>query len=188
MKTAPICQRSDVIDGIPFFTLTILFRKNCYEALGGMDEDPRLSSLEDAEYFARLVTQFQIHRQREILAHYRMSSLENPSLGLSTVTADNATGWILTEVYERKGILTPDELKRRKAFLHYQQARTNHFLFGEPFRRSLWKCMLTGSPPWQAMLMLGLSFLPGPVLAALLSQGQRWINTSKQRRAKDGSP
>ena len=180
MKTGCVCQRSEVVDGMPFFTLTILFRRSCYETLGGMDEDPRLYSTEDMEFFARLVIRCEIHRQRMVLAKYRLAALDAPSLSLGIIQQGNERSWKVAEVLREKGLLTPSEVRRQQSYLHYEQARMNLHLFHRPFRRHLVKAVLAGSPSWQTLVTLSLCFLPGPVLSRVLMGMQARLNGVKK--------
>lgn len=169
MHTGDTCRREEAITGMPFFTLTLMIRRRVYEELGGMDEDPRLFTGEDTEYFLRLVTAFRIGRIREVLAHYRLAPVSNPSISVAALSADNSQGWRLTEVMIEKGLLTPAEIRRRRSHLHYEQARHNLHHFRKPFRGELVRAVTSGAPSWQAVVTLLLSFLPAAVLARLLN-------------------
>lgn len=182
LHTAPVCSRREVVHGMPFFTLTLLIRRTCYEALGGMDEDPRLKSTEDAEYFARLVFDFQIHRLCEVLARYRLAPTSAPSLSQTMQTEGNEKGWKLTQVLEEKGLLTPHESRQRRAHLHYEQARITLHQGRGAFRGHLWRSVSSGAASWQATLTFLLCFLPGPVLSVLLNAAQMRLNTKRARQ------
>ena len=159
-----------------------MFRRECYEEGGGMDEDPRLRGTEDAEYCARLVSRYTIHRLRTVLAHYRLASLASPSLSLSVMSENNEKSWKLTAVLEEKGLLSGRDVRRRRSFLYYEQARFNLHLLHRPFRRLLLKSILAGYPSWQALVTFSLCFLPGPVLSRLLMGLLAFHNRVKQRR------
>jgi len=165
----PLCRREELLEGCPFQTSTVVFRRRCYDELGGMDEDPRLRSTEDYEYFARLVANYAIHRLGATLTHYRLSA-NGGSYSAETLSAANERGWNLFDVMQEKGFYTPEEARRKRAYLYYEQAKDNLFHLDAPFRRHLVKAVGTGRPPLKAAAMLGLSFLPAPVLRRLLLQ------------------
>jgi glycosyltransferase involved in cell wall biosynthesis len=169
MHAGSTCRRAEAITGMPFFTLTLMIRREVYEEMGGMDEDPRLFCGEDTEYFLRLVSNYRIDRIREVLAHYRLAPAAAPSISQAALSTDNAKGWKLTEVMVEKGLLTPREIRMRRSHLHYEQARHNLHHFQRPFRRELVRAVMAGAPSWQAVVTLALCFLPRPVLAKLLN-------------------
>ena len=184
MHTGLVCKREEAITGISFATLTLMIRRRVFEELGGMDEDPRLFSTEDAEYFLRLVSNYRIERIREVLAHYRLAPAAAPSISQAALTADNAKGWKLTEVMIEKGLLTPAEIRKRRSHLHYEQARHNLHQLQRPFRGELVRAVAAGAPSWQAVLTLSLSFLPRPVLAWVLrTMLGSWNRVQKARYA-----
>lgn len=174
MKTDTICHRSEILQGSPFPTPTILFRRSCYDEMGGMDEDPRLVLGEDYEYFARLIMNYEFHRLREVLVHVRVSP---PRVSLSSrhISGDTLKGISVLEVLTEKGLLTPDEQRQMRSFMYYTQAGDNLFQHHAPFRRLLWRSILTGRPPAKALIMFALSPLPDPALRLLLQwlQGVR---------------
>ncbi|MCD6287753.1 MAG: glycosyltransferase [Candidatus Hydrogenedentes bacterium] len=162
-----ICRRSDVIRGCPFQTSTVLFRRRCYDELGGMDEDPRLRATEDTEYFARLVARYNFHRITEPLSFYRVSSAHS-SYTDTTRDMYNSRGWLLFEVMCEKGFYTPSEKRRKMGYLFYEQAKDNLFHVGGPFRRFLARSVFSGHPPAKAFPMLILSVLPAAMARWLL--------------------
>ncbi len=178
MRTDPICSRAELLTGMPFFTSSLMLRRRCYDECGGMDEDERLRNGEDAEYFVRLLARFTIHRIPEGLARYRLSSRTKPSMSRYEADDVNSKGWRLQQVLEEKGVLTPEELRRRRAFLWYETARWN-LHEGRPFRRPLFKAILAGYRHWKVLLTCALSFLPGPLLSRLLTTLQDAANRRK---------
>jgi len=186
VHTAPVCRREEAITGMPFFTLTLMVRRRVYEEMGGMDEDPRLFSTEDAEYFLRLVSNYRIDRMHAVLAHYRLAPVAAPSISMAAMSADNSKGWRLTEVLIEKGLLSPREARQRRSHLHYEQARHNLHFFRRPFRRDLVRAVLAGAPSWQAVVTLSLSFLPRPVLAWLLHAMLDGLNRFHKARVPAG--
>ena len=170
MRSDPICRRWEIVRGCPIQTLTLMIRRHCYDEIGGMDEDPRLYSGQDVEYFTRLICNYRIDRIPQSLAHYRLASL-NESLFASHFTVNHTRGWNIFQVLTEKGVFTPAEIRRRKAFLHYEQARENLLYLGGPFRKPLLRSIITGSPPLRAILIAGMSFLPRSVLRNLAKAG-----------------
>jgi len=167
LRTDRIWRRDDLIEGCPFQTSTVLLRRRCHDELGGMDEDERLRSMEDSEYFARLVANFEIHRLFETLTHYRQKA-GNGSYSAGTLSSRNERGWKLFEVMQEKGFYTSREARRKRAYLYYEQAKDNLFHIGAPFRRHLVQAVAAGRPPMKAVAMLGLSFMPAPMLRHVL--------------------
>jgi len=167
LRNNRICRRDELIEGCPFQTSTVLFRRRCYDELGGMDEDTRLRSMEDSEYFARLVANFEFHRLFETLTHYRRKA-GNGSYSAGTLSADNERGWKLFQVMQEKRFYTSREARRKRAHLYYEQAKDNLFHVHAPFRRHLVRALAAGRPPMKAVAMLGLSFMPAPMLRHVL--------------------
>jgi len=165
MKTGRVCTREDFLSGAAFQTSTIVFRRECYEALGGMDEDPRLRAAEDSEYFAHLVDAYEIHRIPEVLAEYR---LHPASYTRDTLDSANARGWKQFQVFVEKGYFTREQARRRRGMLYYEQARDCLFDFHAPFRRALLQSLATGRPPARAVIMAALMWLPAPILRPFL--------------------
>jgi predicted glycosyltransferase involved in capsule biosynthesis len=159
-------SRKEMVFNCPFQTSTLLFRRECYENLGGMDEDPRLRSGQDYEYFVRLLNAYRIDRIPEVLAQYRVVGPE--SLSTRNLQERNARGWRLLEVFQEKGLLRAEEIGHRRAALYYEEAKDNMFHLDAPFRRPLWRSIRTGCAPKEAVAMFALSFLPGPALRTLL--------------------
>lgn len=162
---SPVCTRKEIIEHCPFQTSTLVIRRHCYEAIGGMNEDPQLV-MEDYEYFVRLLNRFKIHRILEPLSHYRVQPLEKTYSGHAL--DDQKNRWIAFDIMKRKGLFTKQEAARRSAFLHYEEAKNNLFIFNKPFRRHLVKAMMTGFPTRKAVVMMALSFLPAPLLRKIL--------------------
>jgi glycosyltransferase involved in cell wall biosynthesis len=173
--STPVCTRSELIFMNPFQTSTLLIRRRCFELIGGMDEDPRLKSGQDFEYFARLIAQCRIHRIPQILMHYRLLPFGN-SLYSAHVRSGNA-GWNIFEVMLEKGFYTPKEERQKRSHLHYDQAKNNLFYLNTPFRRDLLKSITSGHPPLKALIMFGLSFM-GP---NLLRKTLTWLLKVKNR-------
>jgi glycosyltransferase involved in cell wall biosynthesis len=167
LRTDRICRRAELIEGCPFQTSTVLFHRRCYDLLGGMDEDARLRSMEDSEYFARLISNFEFHRLFETLTHYRQKN-GNGSYSARTLSARNERGWNLFEVMQEKKFYTSREARQKRAHLYYEQAKDNLFHVHAPFRRHLVRAVAAGRPPMKALAMLGLSFMPAPMLRHVL--------------------
>ncbi len=167
-----VCTRDEALAGTTFLTSSLLVRRAVYDQEGGMDEDPRLRSGQDYEYFFRLVSRYRIHRIHEVLTWWRVAP-ERASLSASHRTASNERGWRLLEVFLDKGLLTPEEARVRRSFLHFEQGRNNLVYLHAPFRRHLVRSVLAGRPPRKAVAILAASFLPAPVLRPLLLAGQR---------------
>lgn len=177
-----LCTRTELIENCPFQTSTVLFRRKCYDEIGGMDEDPRLSSTEDYEFFFRLVTLYTFHRIMEPLSHYRLLP---PKVSYSGQTLDtvNRRGWQTFQVMAEKGLFTAREKRQKQSFLYYEQAKNNLFLIDAPFRRYLLKSVFAGRPPTKALIMLVLSFLPAPLLRPLLKSLLNAVNLVQAKRA-----
>ena len=170
MRSDPICRRWEIVRGCPIQTLTLMIRRHCYDQIGGMDEDPRLRSGQDVEYFTRLICNFRIDRIPQSLALYRLAPLKK-SLFASHISENNVRGWNIFQVLAEKGIFTPAEMRRRKAFLHYEQARENLLYLEGPFRKPLLRSIITGRPPLRAILIAVVSFLPRSFLRNLVKAG-----------------
>ncbi len=177
-----VCSREEALAGTTFLTSSLLMRRSVYDAEGGMDTDTRLRSGQDYEYFFRLVSRYRIHRMHEVLTWWRVEPQET-SLSASNRTKDNARGWRLLEVLVDKGLVTEEEARVRRSFLHFEQGRNNLVYLGAPFRRHLLRSVLAGRPPSKAVAILAMSWLPAPVLRPLLLGAQRAL---KQRL--EGAP
>lgn len=165
---ATVIGRREIIEeGLPMLTSTVVFRRSCYDHMGGMDEDPALRTGQDMEYYARLIATFQFHRIREPLTRYRVAA---PKQALSTRynKAEDPKGWKIFSVLERKGVFTPAEIRTKRSILYCAQAHQNLFYFNAPYRRFLVLSILTGKPSLKALVMLSLSFLPAPLLRPIL--------------------
>jgi len=172
-----VCTRTEALAGTTFLTSSLLLRRHVVDEEGGMDEDPRLRSGQDYEYFFRLVSRYRIHRLHEVLTWWRVAPAE-ASLSASHRTDDNARGWRLLDVFLDKGLITEEEARVRRSFLHFEQGRNNLVYLDAPFRRHLLKSVFAGRPPPKAVAILAASFLPAPVLRPLLLTTQRLL---KQR-------
>lgn len=159
-------------------TSTFLMRRELYDEIGGMDEDARLKAGEDVEYFCRIIAGYRIYRIPETLTRYRLVG-GGSSLGQSQWTPENRTGWSVLEVLREKNVLTPDEVRARRGFLYYEQARNSFFWADGPFRGALWRSIATGRPPARAVLMFALCFLPGPILRPVLISLQRFLGSAR---------
>jgi len=183
LRVDSVCRRSELIEGCPFQTSTVLFRRRCYDELGGMDEDPRLRSTEDYEYFARLISGYEFHRLPETLTHYRLSS-SNGSYSEGTLDVSNERGWQLFEVMLEKGLYAPNEARRKRSYLYYEQAKDNLFHLHAPFRRHLVRSIASGCPPSKAVAMLALSVMPAGVVRGVLLQLGSVANRRRVRVAR----
>jgi glycosyltransferase involved in cell wall biosynthesis len=181
LRSAKVCARAEFLEGMPLFTSTLLMRRTCYERIGGMDEDPRLRSVEDADYVARLLTGCTVHRIPEPLVLYRLSN-RRPSLSAAEADVQNSKGWRLQEVLEEKGALSPAELRRRRAFLWYETARANLHAGHGPFRPYLLRALAAGYWNWRVPLTLALSILPRAQVSRLLVSLQNAANRKKIHR------
>ncbi|MCP4666034.1 MAG: glycosyltransferase family 2 protein [Deltaproteobacteria bacterium] len=183
MHAKQICDRSDLLKELPFQTSTLLMRRGCYGKIGGMDEDPRLRSGQDVEYFARLIEACNVHRLMETLTHYRLTSLDD-SLNRSHFTPQNQAAWNVFEVMNEKGYFTPGEARGKRSSLYYDQAINNLFHFDAPFRPFLIRSILSGHPPLRAMITFSLSFLGRPLLKKTLLWMLSVVNQWKLKKAK----
>lgn len=174
-----ICTRQEALAGTTFLTSSLLLRRRVTDEEGGMDEDPRLRSGQDYEYFFRLVSRYRIHRIHEVLTWWRVAPAQS-SLSASHRTDDNARGWRLLEVFLDKGLITEEEARVRRSFLHFEQGRNNLVYLDAPFRRHLWKSVWAGRPPRKAVAILVASFLPAPVLRPLLLRTQRVLKQAME--------
>lgn len=182
VRTASVCRREEIRTGIPFQTSTVVLRRRIYDEIGGMDEDPRLKSGQDSEYFIRIVCRYEIHRMLRTLSRYRLTPLGG-SLSGAHATAQNTRGWKIFEVLAEKGVLTPEEQRAWRSHLYYAQGRDNLFLHEAPFRAPLWRSVVAGRPPLRAVLILGLSFMPAALLRPLLLRMQRGVGALSGRNA-----
>ena len=180
MRTARICQRSELLQGCPIFTSSLMMRRRCFEEIGDMNEDPRLRSGQDYEYFVRLISRFEIHRMPEKLARYRLGTA-GESLSSRHMSADNRRGWLLHDVLVEKDLLTKEELRAFRSYLYYVQARDNLFIRCRPFRILLVRSIICGRPPFRAVIIFLLSFLPTPLLRSLLIKLQEGRCKSETR-------
>lgn len=181
-----VCHPSDLIKELPFQTSTLVMRRTCYERIGRMDEDLRLRSGQDVEYFARLIAECEVHRLREVLVHYRLCPRED-SLNLSRLTARNTAAWSVFDVMMEKGYFTPEEARKKRSSLYYDQAVNSLFQFDGPYRLFLVKSIFSGRPPLRAIVMFSLSFLSRGLLKktliGMLSLVNRW-NIRKVKNSK----
>jgi hypothetical protein len=152
--------------------------------MGGMNEDPRLRSGQDFEYFARLIAAYRIHRMREILSHYRLGPPES-SLYSSYLSVETAAGWNIFEVMQEKGFYTPLEARQKRGHLYYDQAKNNLFHLNAPFRGYLVRSILSGYPPLKGLVMFSMSFLPAPLLRKALMSMLSLVNWWTLRRVKE---
>jgi glycosyltransferase involved in cell wall biosynthesis len=185
VHTKQVCHRSDLIKELPFQTSTLLMRRTCYEKIGGMDEDSRLRSGQDVEYFARLISACNVHRIMETLAHYRLAPLKS-SLNWSQLNTQNEAAWKVFKVMQEKAFFTPREVRLKKSSLYYDQAINNLFHFDAPFRRHLIKSILSGRPPLRAIVTFSLSFLSRPLLKETLMGMLSVVNWWNLRRVRKG--
>jgi len=183
--TSHVCDRSDFLKEISFQTSTVMMRRICYEKIGGMDEDPRLRSGQDTEYFARLVAACSVHRITQTLAHYRLGPSES-SLKLLNLTPRNAAAWNLFEVMQEKGFYTAKEARRKRSSLYYDQAINNLFHFDSPFRPYLIRSILSGHPPLRAIITFSLCFLSRPLLKKTLTWMLSVVNWWNLRKVRGG--
>jgi glycosyltransferase involved in cell wall biosynthesis len=179
-------KREEMLRGCPWQTSTFLFHRRCYELLGGMDEEaPKWG--EDLEYFSRVLDQFEIHRIPVPLTGYRVTPIGD---SLSTATLDDTAnrGWPIYEILVRKGVYRAEEARKRRARLHYEEAKDNLFHRHTAFRRPLLQSIQTGAAPLEARIMIALAWLPAfllrPLLVSLLAAQQRW----KRRSAPTDPP
>lgn len=185
VRRSPVCRREEIRTGIPFQTSTVVLRRRVYDEMGGMDEDPRLKSGQDSEYFIRVVCRYEIHRLLRTLTRYRLTPLGG-SLSGSHATTQNTRGWKIFEVLSEKGVLTPEEMRQWRSHLYYSQGRDNLFLHDAPFRGALWRSILAGRPPLRAVLIFALSFLPAAALRPLLLRMQRGVGAVSGRNVGRG--
>jgi teichuronic acid biosynthesis glycosyltransferase TuaG len=172
-ETETVCSRDEVLRGCPFQTSTVVFRRTCYDEIGGMDEDTRLRATEDTEYFARLVDRYEFHRMNDALSYYRVTL---NSYSNELMDAHQSPAWRLLEVMSEKGFYTPAEARRKKGHVYYEQAKDNLFHAGGPFRPFLVQSILSGHAPAKAYAILALSVLPAAALRRFLLEagGVMW--------------
>lgn len=166
-SSSPVCERAEIVRGCPFLTSTVMFRRHCFERIGGMDEDARLRSGQDYEYFARLVTTFRFHRIPAVLTHYRLAAPKQ-SLSSGALAHENTVGWNVYNVLMEKDVLTKSEARQRRGALYYDQAKNNLFRLEAPFRMALFRSIMTGAPPKEAVVVFALSILPRKLLRRTL--------------------
>lgn len=181
VRRSPVCGREEIRTGISFQTSTVVLRRKVYDEIGGMDEDPRLKSGQDSEYFIRVVCGYEIHRLLRTLSRYRLTPLGG-SLSGAHATSQNTRGWKIYEVLTEKGVLTPEERRAWRSHLYYSQGRDNLFLHDAPFRGALWRSIAAGRPPLRAVLILVLSILPAKLLRPLLLRLQGGLGALTGRR------
>ena len=183
-NTNRVCHRSELIIGTPFQISTLMFRRHCYDQIGGMDEDPRLQSTEDFEYFARLISTFKIHRICETLSHYRLLAPKSSYSGRH-MAIENTKAWLLFEVMQEKGFYTREEARRKRSSIYCEQAKDNLFHLNGPFRRYLLKSILSGHPPLKAVVTFALCFLPAPLLRPALMAMLSIVNWRTLRNVRN---
>ena len=121
------------------------------------------------------------------LTRYRVTPIGD---SLSTATLDDTAnrGWPIYEILVRKGVYRAEEARKRRARLHYEEAKDNLFHRHTAFRRPLLQSIQTGAAPLEARIMLALAWLPAfllrPLLVSLLAAQQRW----KRRSAPTDPP
>lgn len=162
----------EAVTRTPWLTTAFTMRRSCYEVLGGMDPDPRLRSGQDYEYWLRLLSRFSIWRTDEVLVRWRQQPSQD-SLSGREKRRGNARGWAIQEVLAEKGLLDEGQLQRRRAYLHYEEARDNLLHHGGSFRRPLLRALREGEPPGRAWVMASLAWLPSPVLKRVLRAAAR---------------
>lgn len=148
-------------------TSSILFRRKCYEQVGGMDEDLRLVIGEDTEYGIRLVMNFETHRIRRELTAYRVNPV-GTSLSGGELNRRQERALALHRVIAEKKLLPPELLRLHRALTYYNEAKNNLFHYGMPFRGLLWTSIRSGAAPTKAWAMFALCWLPAPVLKRVL--------------------
>lgn len=172
-------ERDEMLRGCPWQTSTLLYRRKCYELLGGMDEHtPKWG--EDLEYFSRVLDQFEIHRLPESLSYYRVGPIGN-SLSTATLEESARRGWPIYDILVCKGVFTEHEARQRRGRLHYDEAKDNLFHRHAPFRRALIQSVRSGAPPREAIIMLALSWMPGVLLRPTLEM-LLWISQHRSKR------
>lgn len=175
-----VVQWSEVLSGAPFPTPSFLFRRRCYEAMGGMDEDPRLVTGEDYEFFARFLATYTVHRICNNLLHVRMSAPMG-SLTARQQTGKGVKGLPVMEILLEKGLINQRQARHMESRMYYTQATDNLFRHRVPFRGLLLRSLLTGGAPGRAWVMFILSVLPAVLLKPLLARLQRLRGRSVRR-------
>lgn len=179
-------QREEMLRYCAFQTSTVVFRRRVYEFLGGMNEDPLLRSVEDYEYFTRMVLRFRVERLPEKLVRYRIQPL-GASLSTETLYEGNARGWALYRALKRAGVYTAREARAFRAALYYEDAKDRLFHLRTPYRRPLLHAVIEGSAPVEAFGMLALCWLPSGVLRALLTRLLYLRNLIRRLRVRGAS-
>lgn len=157
----------EAVTRTPWLTSAFTMRRTCYEAIGGMDPDPRLRSGQDYEYFLRVLKHTAIWRTDDVLTRWRQYPAQD-SLSGRHQEPGNPRGWRIQEVLVEKGLLDPEQQKVRRSHLHYEEARDAVLHHGGSFRRPLLRSFAEGRPPGRAYVLAALAWLPSPVLRRVL--------------------
>lgn len=172
-ETSATVRREEMLRHCPWQTSTLLMRRVCYEALGGFDESPALFCGDDYLYFARLLHRFTVRRIPEPLVRYRVAPV-GVSVSSATIERNRERGWHLYEAMLRDGVLNPEEARRKRSALYFEEAKDNLFHLGRPFRGALWRSVREGGSTLEARAALALCWLPAPALRWTLKQGLAW--------------
>ncbi|MFM1920862.1 MAG: hypothetical protein RLZZ303_2496 [Candidatus Hydrogenedentota bacterium] len=175
-------RRHEMLRYCAFQTSTVLFRREVLDTLGPMNENPALRSVEDYEFFIRMVHHFRVDRIPEQLVQYRIYPL-GESLSTETMQAGNERGWSLYTCLRKQGLLSRDESRRFRAALHYEDAKDRLFHLREPFRQPLMRAVREGKAPVEALGMFSLCWLPSSALRFLLPRLLTLRNLTRRLRA-----
>ncbi len=179
-------QREEMLRYCAFQTSTVVFRRRVYEFLGGMNESTKLRSVEDYEYFTRMVHFFRVERLPEKWVRYRIQPLGD-SLSTETLNEGNARGWALYRALHGAGVYTPREARAFRAALYYEDAKDRLFHLRAPYRRPLLHAVVEGNAPVEAFGMLALCWLPSGIVRVLLTRLLYLRNLIRRLRVRGAS-
>lgn len=148
-------------------TSSVMMRRECFQKVGGMIASRRLTTGEDTEYWIRLVANFETRRICRALVRYRVNA-EGDSLSTIKLDQKRNRDRELRRRLLRSDYLTESQKRKYAAISYYNSARDSLFHSRAPFRRDLYRSVLTMHAPPKALVMAALSFLPASLLAPLL--------------------
>ena len=156
----PLCTKADAIRSCPFLTSSVMLRRSCYDEIGGMDEDPRLKSGQDYEYFSRLVARFTFHRMPEVLTIYRLQSAAESLSRSRQVQKKRRRMEHLMKFFLRKATTRPTRHEESVPTSTLIRQRTTCSVSTAHSGRVSFRSILTLRPPQEAMALMLLIWLP----------------------------
>lgn len=156
-------------------TSSVMMRRRCFEKLGGMIANRRLTTGEDTEYWIRLVAHHETHRLCEPLTRYRVH-VAGGSLSMTDLQRKHERDRTLLRVMLSRSYLTPSDKLLYRSIYHYNRARDALFTTGGPFRGDILRAVATGRAPLKAWVLAALCWLPAPALRGVLRVLLRVIN------------